>query len=248
MLESRRADLLGRYETELLSGSSAWSPGPLANLLPPGHNQGDFALLRGADAPLWVAVSTGPLSNVEPAAGRITLFNEITHRKEAEERLRAQAFYDPLTGLPNRSLLEDRVQQAILAARRSLGAMAMLFVDLDRFKAVNDAFGHLSGDDVLRQVARRLQESVREYDALARYGGDEFVVFLNAISGGEDAARAADRVRKALRAQFYVRQQPVEIGASVGFAVYPTDGDDFEKLLRAADDAMYAAKRGARTN
>jgi diguanylate cyclase (GGDEF)-like protein/PAS domain S-box-containing protein len=245
MLGYRSHELLGRFETDLLARSVNATPGALMALLPRGHRRADFRLARKDGSELWASVSTGPISEADPAAGGITLITDISHRKEAEERLRMQAFYDALTGLPNRALLEDRVLQGILGVRRTLDALALLFVDLDRFKVVNDTWGHATGDEVLRQVAARMQQAVRESDTVARLGGDEFVIFLRSISGREDAVRAVERIRDTLRMPFLVHDHRVTLGASVGLAVYPVDGDDFETLLRTADEAMYEVKRAA---
>ena len=247
MLGYRPSELLGRWETDLLAGGP-WEPcGTIMALLPRIHHQADFALRCKDGTELWTSISTGPASEADPEAGGITFVADISHRKAAEERLHTQAFYDALTGLPNRALLEDRVRQGIQGARRSLDALALLFVDLDRFKAVNDTWGHGTGDEVLREVSNRLKQCIRESDTVARLGGDEFVVFLRSISGEEDAARAAERIRSTLYMPFAVHNHRVSIGASVGLAVYPIDGDDFESLLRVADEAMYGVKRQSRS-
>ncbi|MEA2641439.1 MAG: hypothetical protein QOF51_2833 [Chloroflexota bacterium] len=167
---------------------------------------------------------------------------EIGRRREMEAALEYQALHDSLTELPNRSLLLDRLAQGILFAKRQHGSLALLLMDLDRFKEVNDTFGHLRGDILLRRVARRLEGSLRASDTVARLGGDEFAVILPSVDteGGLTAAR---KLVEVLDEPFEVDEQPLEVRASVGVAMYPTHGEDAESLLRSADVAMYVAKR-----
>ena len=184
------------------------------------------------------------------------LLRALVQRCLAENR--ALSYYDPLTGLPNRRMYLDRVDQALLFARRRGGLAAICLLDLDGFKRVNDTFGHTTGDQLLRQVAERLVDSVRLSDAVARsssrdpqasisrFGGDEFIILLNGISEGRDAGLVANRILHALRSPFVVGQQEVFVTASIGIAVYPYDGEDSETLIRNGDAAMYAAKDDGR--
>ncbi len=183
------------------------------------------------------------------------LFNDISERKhaelallESEARLHHHAHHDNLTGLPNRRLFEDRLQQAIAAAARHDRLLAILFVDLDGFKLVNDTLGHQVGDLVLEQAARRARAALRETDTLARLHGDEFAALLPEISGPEDAERVARVLLEILAQPVEVAGRTVTISASIGVSLFPQDGDDAATLLRAADAAMYGAKTGGKND
>lgn len=158
------------------------------------------------------------------------------------EQLSYLARYDPLTGLINRTLFADRLQGAVARSRRDGGLVALMFLDVDNFKDVNDGFGHATGDVVLRQIAQRLGGSVRESDTVARLGGDEFTVILEGGHRVEDAGRVATKILTAVTAPYQVGDQELHITASIGIAMYPVDGEDADELLRAADIAMYSAK------
>lgn len=176
----------------------------------------------------------------------VAVFSDITQRLQDEEHIRHQANYDSLTELPNRSLFLDRLGSAVLEAQRQEKCVAILFVDLDRFKPVNDSLGHQAGDEILRQVARRLTDLVRGNDTVARLSGDEFVLILNGLAERKGAASMAERVNQALAEAFEVNGQEVFIGSSVGISVYPQDAEDTSTLLRNADMAMYRAKQAGR--
>jgi diguanylate cyclase (GGDEF)-like protein len=167
---------------------------------------------------------------------------DIAERKQAQAALEHQAVTDALTGLPNRLLLHDRLSQAILSARRDETPLALLVMDLDRFKEVNDTLGHHYGDLLLRELGVRLRGLLREADTAARLGGDEFAVLLPRANA-EDAEKAARRLLEALEQPFIVDGHPVEVGASIGVAIFPEHGSDPGTLLRRADVAMYVAKR-----
>jgi diguanylate cyclase (GGDEF)-like protein/PAS domain S-box-containing protein len=167
---------------------------------------------------------------------------DITARKLAEERIEFQAYHDPLTGLPNRALLRDRLHQSLGQARRTRRGLALLFVDLDHFKAVNDSLGHAVGDGLLREVSGRLKECVREDDTIARVGGDEFILLLPHVRQADGASRIARKVLARLEGPFRVDGQSLNITASVGIAVFPHDGEDADTLFKNADSAMYRAK------
>ena len=173
----------------------------------------------------------------------IAMVEDITLRKVHEAALEHRALHDPLTDLPNRSLLHDRLQLAIRAARRDSEVGALLVMDLDGFKAVNDAHGHAAGDRLLQLVAARLQGELRSSDTVARLGGDEFAVVLPDVGGPEGAQSGADKLIAALRRPFRVEGHQVRVSASIGIALFPGDGDDGDLLMRMADTAMYAAKR-----
>jgi diguanylate cyclase (GGDEF)-like protein len=171
---------------------------------------------------------------------------DVTARKQAEERIQYLATRDALTGLPNRALLGDRAAQAILAAARSRGMLAVLLIDLDRFKLVNDSLGHRAGDALLRSVAERLQNTLRREDTLARLGGDEFVLLWDGLKAAQDAALVAQRVQAILARPFTLEGRALNVTASIGVAIYPEDGRDFSELLKNADTALYDAKDGGR--
>jgi diguanylate cyclase (GGDEF)-like protein/hemerythrin-like metal-binding protein len=173
--------------------------------------------------------------------GRLVAFEDVTERRAAEERLRQLALYDPLTGLPNRTLLRDRVKQALLESRRDHTLVAVMVLDLDRFKGVNDEFGHQVGDQVLRVAARRIAQSAREADTVARVGGDEFVIAAH-LAHREDAGLLAGRVVEAMAEPIPAGGRTHRIGISVGVAVSPDDGHRIDDLLLHADAAMYRAK------
>lgn len=176
------------------------------------------------------------------------LHAEIAERKLAEERIRYMAHFDALTGLPNRVLLQDRLRQALAYAHRARARVAVLFIDLDYFKHVNDSLGHQIGDSLLRMVADRLRDCVRDGDSVARLGGDEFILSLPLLSGGGDAAMVAQKVLNALGKPFVVDGHELHASASIGISVYPDDGKDVETLMSAADTAMYHAKEKGRRN
>ncbi len=169
---------------------------------------------------------------------------DITEQKRAAERIEHLASHDSLTGLPNRLLFNDRLGRAISLARRDSLQFALLYLDLDEFKPVNDTLGHDAGDDLLKRVAERIRRQVRDSDTVARIGGDEFCVILNSISSPQDGAAVAEKIIAALAEPFLVGEgrHPVEVGTSIGIAVYPGDGQDNETLVKTADAAMYHAK------
>lgn len=173
---------------------------------------------------------------------------DITDRKVAEERVQYLAYYDALTGLPNRTLLLDRLTRALAAARRQKDKVALLFLDLDRFKNVNDSFGHSLGDLLLQEVAERLKRWVREQDTVARLGGDEFLIVLTGIKDIADAAVAAERLMDILIAEFVVQGHTLGLACSLGISIFPEHGADGETLIKNADAAMYSAKEHGRNN
>lgn len=171
---------------------------------------------------------------------------DITERKLTEERIKHLANYDRLTDLPNRSLVDDRMHQALATAKRDKTLTALFFLDLDRFKPINDTFGHDVGDLLLKEVARRIQECVRESDTVGRIGGDEFIVLLPAVDSAQDAVLVAEKIRQALNQPFAVSGKNLYISSSTGVAIYPEHGDDAKELVKNADTAMYFAKEAGR--
>jgi diguanylate cyclase (GGDEF)-like protein/PAS domain S-box-containing protein len=172
----------------------------------------------------------------------------ITERKVAEERIQSLAYNDALTGLPNRTLLRDRLTRALAGARRQKVKVALLFLDLDRFKDVNDSLGHSVGDLLLQEVAKRLKRFAREQDTVARLGGDEFLIMLTHVKDVSDAAVAAERLMDAMTAEFVIQGHSLHVSCSVGISIFPEHGADAETLIKNADAAMYSAKESGRKN
>ena len=174
--------------------------------------------------------------------GTYGVARDITDRKRAEEVISYQAYHDILTDLPNRMLFKDRLGLAVIQAKRKLTELAVMFIDLDRFKLVNDSLGHVKGDELLQQVALRLKECLRRGDTLARQGGDEFTIVLPELRDRQDAKVIADKFLECLHLPFDLDGHEVHISASIGIAIYPTDGETIDELLRHADIAMYQVK------
>jgi diguanylate cyclase (GGDEF)-like protein/PAS domain S-box-containing protein len=197
----------------------------------------------------WVVAN---IRAAKDASGAINLYEgtmeDITDRKVAEERVQFLAYYDALTGLPNRILLQDRINTALASARRRKERVAVLFLDLDRFKIINDSLGHSTGDLLLQEVASRLKGWAREQDTVARVGGDEFVVLLTSMGQESDAAVAAQRIIKALSVECSIRGQSLSITTSIGISIFPQNGIDGETLIKHADTAMYCAKQKGPNN
>lgn len=177
----------------------------------------------------------------------VAMFSDVTEKKRQEEEVWHQANFDGLTGLPNRRLLDDRLDRALAQAVRRHTVLAVLYIDLDHFKPVNDVYGHGAGDDLLRQVAQRLRNSLRDEDTVARVGGDEFVAVLPDLAVTEAAARAAEKVIAAISAPFRIWEHYVEISCSIGIALYPRDAEDSIALIEKADSALYRAKQAGRS-
>jgi diguanylate cyclase (GGDEF)-like protein/PAS domain S-box-containing protein len=177
----------------------------------------------------------------------IVVFDNITDRKKAEEQVRFLAHHDPLTELPNRLVVRDRFEQAIIYSTRAKSKAALLFLDIDHFKSINDTLGHTVGDALLQQVAMRLRECVRTTDTVSRQGGDEFLIVLPAVQDTSDITTVVGKVLEHLAVPFTIEGHPeLTATASLGVAVFPDDGNDFDTLLRKADTAMYHAKEAGR--
>ncbi len=176
----------------------------------------------------------------------VAMFSDITERKASHARMAFLAHHDPLTELPNRLLLRDRVDQAISRAARTGTKLALLFVDLDDFKRVNDSFGHQTGDALLREIAHRLAHCVRDTDTVSRHGGDEFVIALPDLTDVAVVERVARCIAEQVAAPLHAGGAQVRVSCSIGVALYPGDGEDCDALVRHADASMYAAKRAAR--
>jgi len=203
--------------------------------------------LPGREDKWWFELSVSR-KHVDSATGPrfIVLARDITERKASEQRILHLAHYDSLTGLPNRALLADRMRVAINRAARQAKRLAVLFVDLDRFKAINDSLGHDIGDYLLKAVAERMQTSVRSVDTVSRMGGDEFVVLLSEIETAEDAARVAQKIISGLSQPYQIEKHELLLTGSVGICIYPDNGTEPNILLRNADASMYIAKEAGR--
>jgi diguanylate cyclase (GGDEF)-like protein/PAS domain S-box-containing protein len=179
-------------------------------------------------------------------AGEVTHYQgvvlDITARKNAEASIKKLAYYDALTGLPNRSLFMNRLQQALAQAKRDERLMALLFIDLDKFKEVNDQYGHAFGDKLLNAVGLRLASCIRQNDTLARFGGDEFIMLLPGLSDTSAVKMVAEKILAIMAEPFCIDQRRFDVSSSIGIALYPQDGEDTDLLLKRADVAMYVAK------
>ena len=203
------------------------------------------ALRKNGEAfPIELSISAIKIKDQWHALG---IVRDIGERKAAEEQIRRLAFYDTLTNLPNRRMLTDRLHQALAQAKRYQRSMAVMFLDLDRFKLINDKLGHDAGDELLKQVAIRLNACVRDGDTVSRQGGDEFVIVLAEVAHPQDAALVAEKILSTLAQPIFVNGNELLITTSIGIAIFPVNGtDDAQELMKQADAAMYAAKEGGR--
>ncbi|MCK0507884.1 CHASE domain-containing protein [Aromatoleum anaerobium] len=246
------AEILGRSEGELLGRplDELWRGGEaekreqiLARLARGQGRRYETDFVRGDGQLLTALVSDAPLARAEDGLkGAIVVLLDITERKDVERRIAHLATHDVLTGIPNRLMFSQQLTHAVDQARRYGHRFALLFVDLDHFKRVNDELGHHAGDQLLREAVRRMQHAVRSSDMLGRRGGDEFVVLLPEIESGHDAAVVAEKIRLALEQPFVVDGKEASISSSIGIALYPDHGADEDALMRHADEAMYRAK------
>jgi diguanylate cyclase (GGDEF)-like protein/PAS domain S-box-containing protein len=204
--------------------------------------QREKRLLRRDGSLVWVSVTVSSMRDANGNQRFICVVKDIQRQKQAEEALLRMANHDALTGLPNRVLMQDRLGQAIMHAHRTRRQVAVMFIDLDRFKHVNDSLGHDAGDHLIVEIARRLSTSLRESDTVARQGGDEFVVVLPDLAGEDDAAKVARKLLDNLFQPLVLCGQEVFPSGSIGIAMYPRDGADSATLLKCADSAMYGSK------
>ena len=207
----------------------------------------ELELYRRDRSKKWVLAN---IRAVRDPQGNITVvegtLEDITERKHAQEQVHFLAYYDALTGLPNRTLLQDRLSQSMALARRQNEKLAVLFLDLDRFKVINDSLGHSFGDLLLQDVAERLKAGLRQQDTIARIGGDEFILVLGGIKDIPSAAVAAERVMDLMSSEFVIQGRSFTVNCSIGISIYPEHGNDSETLIKNADAAMYCAKENGR--
>jgi diguanylate cyclase (GGDEF)-like protein/PAS domain S-box-containing protein len=207
----------------------------------------EYRMRRHDGSYRWILDRGGPRFTPDQGfAGFIGTAIDVTARKEAEAEVHHLAYHDALTGLPNRRLLADRLQQALAQAERRQHSLAVLYVDLDNFKPINDTLGHAAGDAVLREIVTRLSECLREEDTVARVGGDEFLIVLPNLPSGDAATPVAQKTLTALATPFFIPPLEVRITVSLGISVYPRDGKDGDTLIRHADTALYRAKKAGR--
>ena len=220
-----------------------------ASILTTGKWQGELWNRRkdGGTFPIWQTISV-----INDDAGEVihyvAIFFDITERKLADEQLQHQAQHDALTGLPNRMLFDNLLRQILREEHRTHQQSAVVFMDLDRFKEVNDTLGHPIGDMLLQEASKRLRSCIRDSDVLARMGGDEFTLILLDVTGINSAAYIAEKIIRSLNKTFYLLGHECHVGASIGISMYPTDGTDAETLIKCADTAMYRAKESGRNN
>ena len=203
-----------------------------------GATQRDFLVLRKDGSQFYADIALGPCG-----LQTVAVVRDVTERRRLEAALEYQALHDPLTDLANRTLFFDRLHQAILSGHRDRNQVALVMMDLDRFKDINDTFGHVVGDKVLKQLASRLGTGLRATDTVGRLGGDEFAWILPRISGREAAERMVRKLMRALKRSSSIGGHRIEVAISAGIALYPDDGENAATLMRHADAALYAAKR-----
>ena len=210
--------------------------------------QGEWELKRKDGTLFWCAVSAKSIVDNRPDEGTIWLYEDITQRMENEKELRLLANYDTLTGLPNRSLFHDRLGQVLERSTRYNNIFALMFIDLDRFKVINDSFGHTTGDELLKEVAKKLLTCVRGSDTVSRLGGDEFTIVISDIESTIAISKVAEKILEVMVEPIMLQGQEVRITPSIGISMFPDDAKNFATLLQNADAAMYHAKSEGRNN
>lgn len=244
-----RQEVIGRpFQQILRAAGGAERPFSLEDFFRPEAIRDLPAQLRNRDgSELDILLSAIPARTLTGrAAHSLIVATDLSARNQAEREIHQLAYYDTLTGLPNRALFNDRLRRAVAQAQREGTQVGVLFLDLDQFKAINDTLGHSVGDLVLQTVAQRLQSCVRDEDTVARLGGDEFVIALSHLPSERSPALLADRILALLAEPVNLGEREFFSHASIGIAIFPGDGHDADTLLRSADTAMYAAKEGGR--
>ena len=245
MIGYTRAEMVGRVTLEFVP--VAWRQTVLDYIGAGREDPYEAAVIHkdGHEIPVEMVAKTMPFGD---DTCRLVVVRDITARKEAQARIEFMALHDPLTQLPNRAYLTERLDSVLAQSRRRSGQTAILFIDLDNFKTVNDSLGHSAGDSLLVEIARRISATVRDADVVSRLGGDEFLVVLSDISCSEDAARVAAKLIDAISSVAQVGGHPLSVSPSIGISVFPADGDTADELIRHADAAMYHAKESGRSN
>jgi diguanylate cyclase (GGDEF)-like protein/PAS domain S-box-containing protein len=251
--------------TKITGYSEEDALGQKPSLLRSNHNEPEFyrlmwAALNGEgcwQGEIWNRRKSGEaylewltINRIDDSSGTtvryVAVFHDITELRQKDEHIRHLAFHDALTGLPNRALLHDRLQHALKRAQREGARLSVTFIDLDRFKAINDTLGHDVGDLLLQEVANRIKGRLRSADTVARMGGDEFVVLMEDLAEAGDCACLAQEIIDEIARPMSLNGHTIEIGASMGMAFYPGNGTDTIELMKCADIAMYAAKSAGR--
>ncbi|MDH5356643.1 MAG: sensor domain-containing diguanylate cyclase [Gammaproteobacteria bacterium] len=205
-------------------------------------------IIKPDNSVIWAELSMTPV-NIGDDTGRrqyLTVVEDITERRKIADKIWRQANYDFLTGLPNRNMFQDRLAQIIKKQKREAGKFALLLIDLDEFKEVNDRFGHDQGDELLVEAARRIEGCIRVSDTVSRLGGDEFVIILEEVSSRDDVARVAKNVNEILVDKFTLGEGVAFVSASIGVTLFPQDAEETMALIRNADQAMYESKKRGR--
>jgi diguanylate cyclase (GGDEF)-like protein/PAS domain S-box-containing protein len=249
LLGFRAADLIGKSTAHLhLNDDDYRDVGARveAMLKTGGIYRGDIHMKRRDNRVILVRASAKAISPWDTARGVIWTLEDVTEQRADAARVAFLAHHDQLTGLPNRILLADRLRVALAHAARNKVSCGLMFLDLDRFKSINDTLGHAIGDELLIEVSRRLKASIRDSDTVARLGGDEFVIVLPALRASEDAEIVAKKILSSVGAPYELSGHKVATSPSIGIALYPENASDGDELLKQADNAMYEAKQGGR--
>ncbi len=250
MIGLRNAQIIGRPSGAFVRALDDASFAAVNDALVSGRPwQGEVRLKKktGRSLHSWAAIAV-VRDNENRIKHHISVFSDMTERKEAQERIEFLAHHDPLTGLPNRLLLRDRVAQALAQALRMQNRVALMFLDLDRFKTINDSLGHPVGDALLKEVVERLRTCVRDTDTICRQGGDEFIILLNDVRDSEAVSRIAEKIHLRMTEPVLVGKHQLSTSFSIGIALGPDDASDFDTLLQKADTAMYHAKEAGRNS
>ncbi len=238
-----RTELVGHFTDEFVPES--WHERMREQFLSGSEEPYESVILHkdGHEVPIDVVMKTMPLQGQNQ---RMLVIRDVTNQRKAQARIEFLALHDPLTQLPNRAHLREQLESTLALARRRGSSLAVLFIDLDNFKTVNDSLGHHVGDDLLRRVAQRITTTVRDSDLVSRLGGDEFVVVLSEVANSQDAALVAQKLLEAVSAPIDIEGHRLTVSPSVGISLFPADGDSSDDLIRHADSAMYYAKESGR--
>ncbi len=242
-------EIVGKPVSKLMPFDTPHEMGEIMKRIAAGEEIQNYEAARVAKDGRIITVALS-ISPTRDSAGKIigatTVARDVTQRKEVEQLIQHQAKHDGLTGLPNRTYIEERLADILVWAKDKVDPLAVMFLDLDRFKMINDTLGHAAGDKVLKEVANRLRNSIKDIDVVGRLGGDEFIFILPQIKSPANAGQVAKRIIKSLEAPIRIEDENYHISGSIGIAIYPNDGTDGQTLLKNADTALYGAKEGGR--